>query len=33
VDRVSTERHPLSGCARDLGSAEVLLAVLLMVTA
>lgn len=33
VDRVSTERHPLSGRAKDLGSAAVLLAVLLMVTA
>lgn len=31
VDRVSTERHPLSGRAKDLGSAAVLLAVLLMV--
>jgi diacylglycerol kinase (ATP) len=33
VDRVSTERHPLSGRAKDLGSAAVLLAVVLMVTA
>jgi diacylglycerol kinase (ATP) len=33
VDRVSTERHPLSGRAKDLGSAAVLLAVILMVTA
>jgi diacylglycerol kinase (ATP) len=33
VDRVSTERHPLSGRAKDLGSAAVLLAVTLMVTA
>jgi diacylglycerol kinase (ATP) len=33
VDRVSTERHPLSGRAKDLGSAAVLLAVLLMVVA
>ncbi len=33
VDRVSTERHPLSGRAKDLGSAAVLLAVLLMVAA
>ena len=31
VDRVSTERHPLSGRAKDLGSAAVLLAVALMV--
>ena len=30
VDRVSTERHPLSGRAKDLGSAAVLLAVVLM---
>ena len=30
VDRVSTERHPLSGRAKDLGSAAVLLAVILM---
>ena len=30
VDRVSTERHPLSGRAKDLGSAAVLLAVALM---
>ena len=30
VDRVSTERHPLSGRAKDMGSAAVLLAVLLM---
>ena len=33
VDRVSTERHPLSGRAKDLGSAAVLLAVTLMVVA
>lgn len=33
VDRVSTERHPLSGRAKDLGSAAVLFAVVLMVTA
>ncbi len=33
VDRVSTERHPLSGRAKDLGSAAVLLAVSLMVAA
>lgn len=33
VDRVSTERHPLSGRAKDLGSAAVLLAVLLMISA
>ena len=33
VDRVSTERHPLSGRAKDLGSAAVLLAVILMVVA
>jgi diacylglycerol kinase (ATP) len=33
VDRVSTERHPLSGRAKDLGSAAVFIAVLLMVTA
>jgi diacylglycerol kinase (ATP) len=33
VDRVSTERHPLSGRAKDLGSAAVLLTVVLMVTA
>jgi diacylglycerol kinase (ATP) len=33
VDRVSTERHPLSGRAKDLGSAAVLFAVILMVTA
>jgi diacylglycerol kinase (ATP) len=33
VDRVSTERHPLSGRAKDLGSAAVLLAVSLMVIA
>ena len=26
VDRVSTERHPLSGRAKDMGSAAVLLA-------
>ena len=31
VDRVSTERHPLSGRAKDLGSAAVMLAVILMV--
>ena len=31
VDRVSTERHPLSGRAKDMGSASVLLTVLLMV--
>ena len=30
VDRVSTERHPLSGRAKDLGSAAVFLAILLM---
>ena len=30
VDRVSTERHPLSGRAKDLGSAAVLLTVVLM---
>jgi len=33
VDRVSTERHPLSGRAKDLGSAAVMLAVILMVAA
>ena len=33
VDRVSTERHPLSGRAKDLGSAAVLLAVVLMAAA
>jgi len=33
VDRVSTERHPLSGRAKDLGSAAVFIAVLLMATA
>ncbi len=33
VDRVSTERHPLSGRAKDLGSAAVLLAVILMTLA
>ncbi len=32
VDRVSTKRHPLSGRAKDLGCAAVLLAVILMVT-
>lgn len=31
VDRVSTERHPLSGRAKDFGSAAVLLALLVMV--
>ncbi|GAA5168040.1 diacylglycerol kinase [Viridibacterium curvum] len=30
VDRISTERHPLAGRAKDLGSAAVLLAVLQM---
>ena len=33
VDRVSTERHPLSGRAKDLGSAAVFLAVTLMTLA
>ncbi len=33
VDRVSTERHPLSGRAKDLGSAAVLLTVLFMLSA
>ena len=33
VDRVSTERHPLSGRAKDLGSAAVFIAVLLMLVA
>ncbi|MBL8510191.1 MAG: diacylglycerol kinase [Betaproteobacteria bacterium] len=33
VDRVSTEHHPLSGRAKDLGSAAVLLAFILMLTA
>ena len=33
VDRVSTDRHPLSGRAKDLGSAAVLLAVLFMMSA
>lgn len=33
VDRVSTERHPLSGRAKDLGSAAVLLAIILMIAA
>lgn len=32
VDRVSTKRHPLSGRAKDLDCAAVLLAVILMVT-
>ena len=31
VDRVGTERHQLSGRAKDLGSAAVLIALLLMV--
>jgi diacylglycerol kinase (ATP) len=30
VDRVSTERHPLSGYAKDLGSAAVFFALLLL---
>lgn len=30
VDRISDERHPLSGRAKDLGSAAVLLAIVLM---
>lgn len=30
VDRISAERHPLAGRAKDLGSAAVLLAILLM---
>ena len=29
VDRISTERHPLSGYAKDLGSAAVFFALLL----
>ena len=29
VDRIGTERHPLSGQAKDMGSAAVMLAVLL----
>ena len=33
VDRVSIERHPLSGRAKDLGSAAVFIAVLLMLVA
>lgn len=33
VDRVSTERHPLSGRAKDMGSAAVLLAVIFMIAA
>ena len=33
VDRVSTERHPLSGRAKDLGSAAVLLAAVFMLCA
>ena len=33
VDRVSTERHPLSGRAKDLGSAAVMLAFVLMLAA
>jgi len=30
VDRISTERHPLSGYAKDLGSAAVFFALLLL---
>lgn len=31
VDRISTELHPLSGRAKDLGSAAVMLALVLMI--
>jgi diacylglycerol kinase (ATP) len=31
VDRISTERHPLSGYAKDLGSAAVLFALTLLI--
>ena len=33
VDRISTERHPLAGRAKDLGSAAVLLAFIFMTLA
>jgi diacylglycerol kinase (ATP) len=33
VDRISLERHPLAGRAKDLGSAAVMLAIALMVIA
>ncbi len=33
VDRISTERHPLAGRAKDLGSAAVFLALTLMAIA
>jgi diacylglycerol kinase (ATP) len=32
VDRIGLERHPLSGLAKDVGSAEVLLALALLAT-
>ena len=31
VDRIGTERHPLSGLAKDLGSAAVALALLMSI--